>query len=79
MYPESGPLDKQLGRRASDFGPVKAWSLAPPTGTASAPVIRLTTQLGCYILSRPLPAYKKVWGTLQAQAALTVEVMQVRF
>jgi hypothetical protein len=50
----------------------------PPANNASAGItIRLTTQLGCYLLSRPLPAYKKVWAELQAQSALTCEVMQV--
>ena len=54
--------------------------MAPPSGASSAAAgctIRLTTQLGCYVLSRPLPAYKKVWAELQAQAALASEVMQV--
>ena len=77
IYPEEGPLNKPLGRSVSSFGPIKSWSLAPATGAAAGPVIRLTSQLGCYTLSRPLPAYKKVWAELQAQANLTVEVMQV--
>lgn len=79
IYPEEGPLNKPAGRRVAKFGPIKSWSLAPPTSAAAAagPVIRLTTQVGCYILSRPLPAYKKVWAELLAQATLASEVMQV--
>lgn len=52
--------------------------MTPPTAAAPACTIKLTTALGCYVVSRPATAYKKVWAELQAQVALTAEVMQVR-
>jgi hypothetical protein len=80
VYAEEGALVKANGRRVERIGPIKAWSMTPATGAAAAagPAIRITTSMGCYTLSRPLAAYKKLWAELQAQAALTAEVMQVR-
>ncbi|KAI8469978.1 MAG: hypothetical protein J3K34DRAFT_268835 [Monoraphidium minutum] len=75
IYPEEGEVKKPAGRSVASFGPIKSWTLTPPSGAATGPVIRVTTQLGCYVLSRPLPAYKKVWTELSAQATLTAEVM----
>jgi hypothetical protein len=78
VYAEEGSLNKADGRRVERIGPLKNWSMTPATGNATTgPIIRITTQMGCYLLSRPLPAYKKVWAELQAQAALTSEIMLV--
>jgi hypothetical protein len=77
IYPEAGALNKPDGRRVEEFGPVKNWSMTPPgpKDAAAGCTVRLTTQLGCYLLSRPAAAYKKVWAELQFQANLTAEIL----
>lgn len=75
VYPEEGAVNRPDGRRVEKFGPVKGWTMTPPSRAAPAPTIKLTTALGCYVLSRPLPAYKRVWAELTAQVNLASEVL----
>lgn len=51
--------------------------MTPPSSGQPAATIKVTTSSGCYVLSRPLPAYKKLWAEVVFQSNLVSEVLAV--
>ena len=75
VYPASGQLEKEAGRRVEEFGPVTGWGVEALEGPEARVVV--TTAKAKYVLGKPASGYKRTFRTLADLAALSREVYRV--
>ncbi|MEW5318123.1 MAG: hypothetical protein WDW38_009370 [Sanguina aurantia] len=66
-------MSKDKGRRVTRFGPIKEWKSVYSKGECQ---VQLKTASGVYTLSRPSPAFRKLFAALEEQLALCSHVYQ---